>query len=358
MADKLPKNAWTWPSLPSPGSPRALRRAATRRLERFERLAQGYRADDDPYGSAKSRLARAAGVSTATTFTVSGRFDFAEDPNETRRGLHSIYKKVRALDRSNRPAAVFLDIADLEHVDLPSLLYLDAFTHWAVQLPRVRVGGNYAKALPVRQLMTDIGYWELIGVQPPEQANPARKVAGLRHGHQLKGWHDLHQFLVDSMGKQLEVEERDRLYDAFNECTENVRRHADHADLGDRRPRCWYAAGWVREIDRTCMVSILDLGVGIPATLQTKWVGERFFRDDASWLALATSGERPRTGEAKHGYGLKRLREFSEGAEGRAMTIISGRAAVRFGDTAATVEDRTRNLVGTVVQIAVEGADG
>jgi hypothetical protein len=136
---------------------------------------------------------------------------------------------------------------------------------------------------------------------------------------------DLQSFLVD-LNPKLSGQETDFIYMAAMECLENVRIHA--YDPAQKVANNWYTVG-LYDVSRDCStVAILDLGLGMRATVQRQLSDfykavEWFTRPTYSLIEEATLGLRTASGERHRGKGLSTLREFAAGQPNRRLSVFS-----------------------------------
>jgi hypothetical protein len=121
----------------------------------------------------------------------------------------------------------------------------------------------------------------------------------------------------------------------------NAGQHAYPADGFEHIPpgykRWWMTGSW--DAAARCMrVLLLDLGVGIPATLPRSGGWEQIRgllsklsgNDDAAMIAAAVEVGRSSTGQAGRGNGLDEIRRFVECSTRGRLRILSGRGEVVY----------------------------
>tara|TARA_R100000306_G_scaffold32070_1_gene33928 strand:- start:2564 stop:3154 length:591 start_codon:yes stop_codon:yes gene_type:complete len=134
------------------------------------------------------------------------------------------------------------------------------------------------------------------------------------------------------------------MYEGLSEAMSNVSHHAypptatsKYNVESDHR---WWASGSFNKDAGNLKVLILDLGVGIPATLPRsgQWEAIRHkmparqevFRDDAELIKTAMQTYRTQTEESNRGRGLVQMSEYVDQSIGGFMKVLSGMGEVQY----------------------------
>lgn len=219
----------------------------------------------------------------------------------------------------------------------------------------------------VRKLLQEMGYFELLGLQEPEGAEPDTDTIFLRF---RRG-----ETRPDLDGGTIAVELREniesatgitikkmQLFGGLSEAITNVGHHAYGADDKDIRKQWWVSASYKRT-SRELKVTFYDHGRGIPETLPA-WehfnlIREIFWKmSNSQKIASAVRLGRSSTGAKERGQGLQNLLEFSRAYENGKLTVYSLRGKYQSihsagTDTEGEFEDRQNTIGGTLIEWSV-----
>jgi hypothetical protein len=192
-------------------------------------------------------------------------------------------------------------------------------------------------------MLVDIGFFRLLQTRNPPQEDGASsspiKMLKLRTGEGSDG--SLARELSSAMTEIAGPIEAPRfLYVGLTEAMTNVAQHAYVEGLEDipRDFKRWWMTGSYDERQHSMRVIILDLGVGIPATLPRSSAWEVIrgllplgsFDDHARMIAAAVEAGRTSTRRPERGHGLDEVRQFVENSASGRLRILSGRGEVIY----------------------------
>jgi hypothetical protein len=259
--------------------------------------------------------------------------------------------------QTQRFTDIFLDLTRIESIDAASLLFLCSRVRYYGGLPHVRFFGSYPRARRALRTLQDANFAEFMaGRMPSDSGGPpnlelASGRAGLKVQPQIGD--DMRTFL-ETRNPALTTEEAATAALAVSECLENVRKHA-YENAGTRR-ESWYVVGQYDEETQTSSVAILDMGVGIMATLS----GNLSFTQrltlsltgPVDYLDAATRGVLTKSGNPKQGKGLRTIREFASAKLGRSFHVLSSAARVSISSK-EVLKTRTPTFPGTIVCLQI-----
>ncbi len=303
-----------------------------------------------------------------------GDLDLIAFEAETRQQLKQ-FQDVR-VPRYGPRLRVFVDMAGVTDIDACALL------HMVAQVDRlgglgVEVLGNTPNASAARAILEEAKFIEFMAT--PRQGRgraaaegPSLKISFDRAVKKLSptAWLPLYDF-IKSQGQHTE-DEVDVLYNAFGECVENVRQHA----YGATRQGKWFALAMRPNERRAARVVVLDLGVGIPASIRREPIDNSnrllamLFAEIVTQIALdaeeksfakelrsedwpcifwATLGLRTQSKKPGGGTGLTGLRQAILELGRGAMHVFSGRASVAWKQGTGPKMRTFDRLQGTAV---------
>ena len=146
------------------------------------------------------------------------------------------------------------------------------------------------------------------------------------------------RLFLKNLNPALGVEEIDTIDLAIRECLENVRVHAYGRVRASKSPKRWYVAGLHDQDAGVSKVAILDLGVGIRATVERQMavftrVLQRVLRPTHELIKEATLGRLTASGLSHRGKGLSSLREFAGRGPGRTLRVQSSDGMVTWSSS-------------------------
>lgn len=223
----------------------------------------------------------------------------------------------------------------------------------------------------VRQSLVEIGMFDLLQTKNPPISDgvAGHRVKMLRFcsGENADG--SLARELTSAMNELAGPYGASQfLYGGLTEAMTNVAQHAyaDESMVGIPSSFCrWWMAGSYDEERRCMRVVILDMGVGIPATLPRSgnWemikgiLAKLTVNDDADVIAAAVEAGRTSTGVPGRGNGLRDIRLFVENSVSGRLRILSGRGEVIYEKGSETPRKRTvdDSVIGTLIEWEVFG---
>lgn len=218
----------------------------------------------------------------------------------------------------------------------------------------------------VRQTLAELGLFDLLKTpNPPTKilsSAPVTRMLKFRSGEGSDGSlaAELAQAMIDIAGP---IEAQRFLYVGLTEAMTNVAQHAYPEAAFEGVPpnyRRWWMTGSYDEQRRRMRILILDLGIGIPATLPRSSNWERIRGliasvtgpDDAEMIAAAVEAGRSSTGAAGRGNGLQEIRQFVEQSASGRLRILSGRGEVTYEKGSGRPGKRTFSepMMGTLIE--------
>ena len=266
---------------------------------------------------------------------LSGRLDFRADPAGTLTQLNwlSDFKKGAV------PFRVHVLMDDVTYIDAPSLLFLCSRIRWLKHL-RGLVTGSYPREPRALKTLVDADFPGFLAGRAPRFDRTTRTLQlhdGLSESQlDPSVAADIKQFL-SHLAPDLTGLEVDHIYMAAMECLENVRVHAYREDTR-QLPGSWFAVGLYDSADESSTVAILDMGLGMRATVQRQlspayrameWIS----KPTADLIREATLGLRTETQERHRGKGLSTLREFTIKSDSGSISVYSGDGSVVWSKT-------------------------
>jgi anti-sigma regulatory factor (Ser/Thr protein kinase) len=218
------------------------------------------------------------------------------------------------------------------------------------------VSGDYPAAAEARRDLRDARFQRFIAGLPALSL-PQPEILALEDGT-LPGYTlvqgeialKISTFLT-SRHAGLSREESDTIGTAAMECLENVRVHA-YSSRNARR-KGWLIVGLHDQATSTSSLAILDLGVGVVATIEDRLgVLAKVFSNRADYLEEAVTGKVTETGLKHRGQGFRILRTFVQGAPGRELHVLSSGAMVTFSSQ-GVVKRLTEEFRGTIVCLQI-----
>jgi hypothetical protein len=251
----------------------------------------------------------------------------------------------RIIDLIINPRRAVMDFATIRRVSLGAALTLAASLDMWQRLKSRRLLARDAGLWrpDVRQALIELGLFELLKTRnPPQESWRHRQdltILKLRSGEGSDGSlaRELMRAMVEIAGP---IEAERFLFAGLTEAMTNVAQHAyPDAEFEGVPPnyRRWWMTGSYDSGQHCMRILILDLGVGIPATLPRSTnerirgvVSSIVGGDDAAMIAAAFQAGRSSTGELGRGHGLEEVRQFMEQCERGRLRILSGRGEVVY----------------------------
>ena len=274
----------------------------------------------------------------------------------------------RIMARKRFREIVHVDLVPVKEISVPVAIVLAAeFHRWVlIHHLRLNVRSSERWSPQVKNLLSDLGVFDLLGVRPPisNGADDNLTLTKLQSGHKFDGKK------IDALQTAFrEIVEgfmnNPELYDGLSEAVENAITHAYPADYEPRHQWAghrWWGAGCLDPQTMNLRFFIFDQGAGIPYTLPANdWyeaLRERLavltqgaLANDALMLRAALELGRSSTGEAHRGRGLKKMSDVIDDTQGAFLRIISGSGEIicHPGGRVETF-NRPTNIGGTLIE--------
>lgn len=253
-----------------------------------------------------------------------------------------------------RPTRVVLQLDDVTSLDAAALLFLVSRIRFYGSRPHIRFMGTYPKSDRALRTLRDANFGDFMSgrMRDLPSRDPTLRLAQGAAGAKVKPeiGAEMRTFL-QQRNPALSIIETDTVSLAVGECLENVRLHA--YESGGTRREGWYVVGEFNAQTSTSAVAILDMGVGIQATLKGK-LGSRLrelITSPADFLEKATEGVTA-TGDPKHGKGLRAIRSFVGAKEGMSLHLLSSGGKLRVSRLGVE-KSRTMPFTGTIVCVQI-----
>lgn len=260
---------------------------------------------------------------------------------------------------NDRPLQVSVNLDAVTGIDPAALLFLCSRIHRLAARSWVWVTGTWPKAQEALQTLADADFPSFLKRAKPLKIaapNTLQLIDGTGPGSRLVSGNAAERIMsfLAYLHPGLSGQELDALGVAVNECLENVRLHA-YLTKGARR-QGWYVVGSFDANTSTSTVAILDMGVGIAASVAPQFRFKGKLRRDEDLLEAATAGRATASGKKHRGQGFKFLREFVMEKDLRRLHVLSSSAMItwgRGGRDGILARRRTRHFDGTIVCLQI-----
>lgn len=291
---------------------------------------------------------------------LGGDLDLLRDTDATLDQLLVLENRRRVTAFSQVRVRVLLDL--VRSIDAASLLLMCSRIRELGGTPFVRVSGTYPRAERARRTLRDANFQSFISrsVVPRVLGAPLPRHVELIEGMGI-GQRQVRPEIARQVQKflhechpTLDTEEVDTIGVAIAECLENVRIHA-YGSREERR-QGWYVVGLYDEERSMSTVAILDVGVGIAATVAERvgsFIGS-LFRQPADYVEEAISGKVTASGQPHRGKGFRFLREFVSSGKNRRLHVLSSSSVITWGETGIIRKEATREFRGTIVCLEIQ----
>ena len=228
------------------------------------------------------------------------------------------------------------------------------------------VVGNYPADKRLERMLTQTGFYDLLGVKSRDTGKLRRDVDYIvfRSDTRLDSAQP-RKLRNDLLGENaaVQVRVRSRLYRALTEAMINVGQHAypiNAAKLHPLRGR-WWVAGQVNRRRKEMMITFCDLGVGIPVTLPKVYTWELIRAvlallpginpNDGQMIQAGMAIGRSSTGQQHRGRGLNDLRQLIDQIRAGELYIFSGRGRYVYGANGSeAVRNYGISMGGTLIK--------
>lgn len=281
-------------------------------------------------------------------------------------GVVRLIGSIRSRSQRRRNEGTYIDFKPIRTVKPSGALVLAAELDRWNHLPKSRrFGGRsdvHAWHPKVRQLLGDMGFFELLGVSgvPAEEHESGARYVKFRSGTAVQG-QEVHELRELDLSPFIDVPNTPLFFAAVSEAMTNVVHHA-YKGQKSQAPKRWWLSAAHNADEGELVILIYDQGLGIPSTVPQNF-GERLRgfvgATDAAMIRAAHYLGRTETGEAHRGFGLERdVRRYVRDFEGRGTyRVISGKGeyTVQSGEGGdETMRSFTRPLRGTLIEWRLE----
>jgi len=198
---------------------------------------------------------------------------------------------------------------------------------------RTAIGGTYPRDSRVAELLTNLGFYDAIGVPAPAlpQSYDRRVFIKVESGHQTNS--ETIDVLLGQFEQliHLPIADKRNLHVAILECMDNVREHAYIVSSDTPHLyREWWLVGFVDTTTKTASFIFYDQGLGIVRTVR-EHAKKRFARrlplwTDARWIGRVVTKKYSRHDSKRRGHGLPKLQQFIKDAElDGSMRVLANR---------------------------------
>ncbi len=272
------------------------------------------------------------------------------------------------LTRRSSLQRLYIDLKPIKMLSVPVAIVLAAeFHRWKLMKNiRLRVRESHLWAPTVRNLLSDLGVFQLLGIKPvtDEIGEDNFTLAPLMSGQKTDG--EKIAMLQERFRSVLDgFTNNPEMFAGLMEAAENAIAHAyppnyvpRHAFAGHR----WWAAGCLDMKRAALRFFVFDQGAGIPHTLPTATFYEHvrariasafgeMFPNDSIMLKAALEVGRTRTGDDHRGLGLQRMSDVVTGSTDGYLRILSGRGEIVYhADETIEARDHDRSIGGTLIE--------
>jgi anti-sigma regulatory factor (Ser/Thr protein kinase) len=265
--------------------------------------------------------------------------------------LHSLSKTLRVLRPVidlERPTVVNFDLSELTFIGPACLAFLVAVIRRGRETKMIYSGQiRYPHSVPARTYLKRMDAIQVLFEKEPVEVeedvarHPARGLKECEHFASADGSRRVARALAQAVQDKVQTDDvtRASLDVCLTELTENVFFHAATEHGG-------FAAAQTFRNSQEIEIAIVDLGVGISASLAKNPDHADEFTDDISAIHTAIRPLVTSTPDRNSGYGLALTRLLLEINDGR-LIVWSGNGKVEFGEKPA--DKRVEQLPGTVV---------
>ncbi|MGQ3211612.1 MAG: hypothetical protein ACT6T2_10910 [Shinella sp.] len=272
------------------------------------------------------------------------------------------------LVRRSRLQRLYIDLKPIKTLSVPVAIVLAAeFHRWKLMRNvGLRVRESHLWAPTVRNLLSDLGVFELLDIKPvtdeigEDNFTLARLMSGqTTDGEKIAMVQERFRSVLDGFTNNPEM------FAGLMEAAENAIAHAYPADYVPRHAFAghrWWAAGCLDMKRAALRFFVFDQGAGIPHTLPSATFYEHvrarissafgdMFPNDSVMLKAALEVGRTRTGEDHRGLGLQRMSEVVTGSPDGYLRILSGRGEIVYhADETIEARDHDRSIGGTLIE--------
>lgn len=272
-----------------------------------------------------------------------------------------------------------LHFAHVHAVEPAATLVLVAEIHRLRSLLGVKaVSGTYPPSAEVYDLLTQMGFFNLINVHEPRAPTRVddpdrplflRFLSSNRHDSMLT---DGFVSIVETRVLALSEVARGRLVAAMNEAMQNTLDHAYQRVLpGITMEGRWWIGARVNVISKEVMILLYDQGVGIPETLplslylrirslaqgNVRFAGLTPVPSDGAMIMAATRLHASRMPGETRGKGFRDMQKFVQVCSDGELRVLSNRGAYSYMREAEHFADHERSIGGTLIEWRFQSDD-
>ncbi|MCL6708615.1 hypothetical protein M8R20_16600 [Pseudomonas sp. R2.Fl] len=263
---------------------------------------------------------------------------------------------------------IYVDLKPIKTISVPVAIVLAAeFHRWSlVRRYTLRVRESHLWAPAVRNLLSDLGVFQLLGMRPitAENADDNFTLTPLMSGQKTDGF-KIDQLQDQFAGVLAGFTKNPEMFAGLMEAVENAIAHGYPEGYQPRHPFAghrWWAASCLDPNKMALRFFVFDQGAGIPHTLPAATFYEQIrarlaqltrdiFSNDSIMLRAALEVGRTRTGLDHRGLGLKRMSDVVTGAENGYLRILSGKGEIVYhADEKIETRDHDRHIGGTLIE--------
>jgi hypothetical protein len=273
-----------------------------------------------------------------------------------------------ALNGGDASYNIYVDLKPIKTLSVPVAIVLAAdFDRWRlITNYRLRIRESKMWDPTVRNLLSDLGVFELLGLRPVsvDLNDDNFTLTQLMSGERTDG------YKIDSLQEQFSdvlkgFTKNPEMFAGLMEAAENAIAHGYPENYKPRHPFAghrWWAASCLDPAAMTLRFFVYDQGAGIPFTLPTANMYEQIraslaqiFGDlipnDSVMLRAALEVGRTRTGLDHRGLGLKRMSDVVTGADKGYLRILSGKGEiVYYANESIETRDHDHHIGGTLIE--------
>lgn len=273
-------------------------------------------------------------------------FSIKDNPSEVSDFFDNIVKFTK--ERKNDTFIMF-DLSLVEYITADAVLYLLAIMRdlQKLGLAHHKFSGNLPKNKYARNYIIQSGFLDYVQSEIDKDYTNSQCVQIMANNryNQLST-----KKICDFVNENTEIERKDTkfLYVLINEMMLNTCQHA--YKLNTTQLNQWYM--FVQKDSKTLKYTFLDIGSGIPKTVQKRFT-ERFWNTDSSIIVSALNGDfRTATKKEFRGKGLPKIKECVFEHKLNNFTIISnkGYCSLKLENNMPKIEESEmkKPIVGTI----------
>lgn len=292
---------------------------------------------------------------------------FQDNYDATMRFMNELRDIVGSKIRVKR--RVHVDLVPIQKISVPVAMVLAAeFHRWTLfTKKRLKIENSKKWAPEVRNLLSDLGVFELLGLKAPSREHGTSDnitLTQLKSGEKADGA-KINELQADFKLILSGFTSKPKVYDGLTEAVENAIAHAYHPEYQPKHRYAghrWWGASCLDPTDMRLRFFIFDQGAGIPFTLPRATMQEVVreylalftagaIPDDSVMLKAALEVGRTGTGQSHRGLGLQKMADVVKGAQSGYLRILSGRGEIIYRQN-DKIESRnlSSHIGGTLIE--------